>query len=79
MRTGLTAKPPTTVERRNDGSVATLPEAGRLRAQQQLGIELPARGVTAIVTWLQPLKGELPRDYIAQPQLPTRNSGKDRT
>jgi len=31
------------------------------------------------VTWLRSLTGKLPQRYIAQPQLPARAGGKDRT
>jgi len=61
------------------GSVAMLPELVRVTSQHQLGSELAEREVTAIVTWLQSPGGQLPKHYFAQPQLPTRNGGKDRT
>jgi cytochrome c peroxidase len=48
-------------------------------AQHQLGLELEEREITAIVAWLRSLTGELPKAYIAQPQLPTRTGGKDPT
>jgi cytochrome c peroxidase len=63
----------------HDGSIATLPEAVRVMAQHQLGLELEEREITAIVAWLRSLTGELPKAYIAQPQLPTRAGGKDPT
>jgi len=54
----------------HDGSVKTLEEAVRLMARYELGKELGGPDVTAIVTWLKTLTGELPRDYIRPPQLP---------
>jgi cytochrome c peroxidase len=63
----------------HDGSIATLPEAVQVMAKHQLGIELEQQEVTAIVAWLRSLTGKLPQRYIAQPQLPARAGGKDRT
>lgn len=54
----------------HDGSVATLPEAVKLMAKHQLGKELSEGDVTAIVTWLKALTGELPKAYAAPPPLP---------
>jgi cytochrome c peroxidase len=63
----------------HDGSVATLPEAVQVMAQHQLGMDLEPGEVTAIVAWLHSLTGKLPQEYIAQPQLPARAGGKDRS
>lgn len=47
-----------------DGSAATLPEAVRLMGKHQLGIELTAKEIDAIVAWLGALTGEIPADYV---------------
>lgn len=54
----------------HDGSVEQLADAVRLMAEYQLGKTLADSQVTAIVTWLGTLKGELPTAYIERPQLP---------
>ena len=54
----------------HDGSVSSLDEAIRLMARHQVGRELTADQVADIRAWLTSLTGELPRAYIAQPQLP---------
>ena len=54
----------------HDGSVSSLDEAIRLMARHQVGRELTADQVADIRAWLTTLTGELPRAYIAQPQLP---------
>jgi cytochrome c peroxidase len=54
----------------HDGSAKTLPEAVTLMGRHQLGLQLDAAEVDAIVTWLNSLKGELPTAYIASPELP---------
>ena len=54
----------------HDGSTATLEQAVRLMAKHQLGEDLADDDVAAIVAWLGSLTGELPLDYIKEPQLP---------
>jgi cytochrome c peroxidase len=58
----------------HDGRVKTLEEAVELMAEYELGKKLSSADTQAIVTWLKTLTGELPKDYIRQPQLPP--SGK---
>jgi cytochrome c peroxidase len=54
----------------HDGSVASLDEAIRLMGRHQLGKELTDAQVRDIHVWLGSLTGELPKAYIAEPQLP---------
>jgi cytochrome c peroxidase len=54
----------------HDGSVATLPEAVKLMGKHQLGKDLSDADVGSIVAFLGTLTGELPKDLIAQPELP---------
>jgi cytochrome c peroxidase len=54
----------------HDGSAATLQEAVTMMGRHQLGVQLDAAEVDAIVTWLKSLKGDLPMGYIASPELP---------
>ena len=54
----------------HDGSAHTIDEAVRLMGRHQLGIELSAREVNAIVAWLGSLTGEISASYIAPPALP---------
>ncbi|MCB9765138.1 MAG: cytochrome-c peroxidase [Alphaproteobacteria bacterium] len=54
----------------HDGSVATLPEAIRLMGAHQLGQDLSDEKVASIEAFLKSLTGELPKDYIAKPELP---------
>jgi cytochrome c peroxidase len=55
----------------HDGSVQSLDTAVRLMAHHQLGVDLTEQEARSIATWLGSLTGELPRDYIAPPILPT--------
>jgi len=41
-----------------------------MMAEHQLGKVLTAEEVASIVTFLKSLTGEIPKDYIIQPQLP---------
>ncbi len=59
----------------HDGSATTLEDAVRMMGKHQLGLELSEAEVTSVVAWLKTLTGEIPRDYIAAPELP--NSTKD--
>jgi cytochrome c peroxidase len=54
----------------HDGSVAALPDAIRMMARHQLGLELSDGEVGAIATWLGSLTGVAPRDAVAPPELP---------
>jgi len=54
----------------HDGSVKTLEEMVSKMAEHQLGKSLTADETASIVTFLKALKGELPKEYIAQPKLP---------
>lgn len=54
----------------HDGSVKSLDEAVKLMAEYELGADLTPADVTAIVTWLKTLTGEIPQDYIKPPALP---------
>jgi cytochrome c peroxidase len=54
----------------HDGSVKTLDEAVRRMAEYELGKNLQPADVSAIVSWLKTLTGEIPRDYIQPPKLP---------
>jgi cytochrome c peroxidase len=52
------------------GKIAALEEAVRLMAFHQLGKELKPEEITSIITWLKSLTGEIPKAYIAKPELP---------
>lgn len=54
----------------HDGSAKTLNEAVTMMGRHQLGLQLDAAEVDAIVTWLNSLTGDLPTGYIASPELP---------
>ncbi|HEY6462150.1 MAG TPA: cytochrome c peroxidase [Polyangiaceae bacterium] len=54
----------------HDGSLTSLNEVVKMMARHQIGKELTDAQVTSIVTWLNVLTGELPKDYIAKPELP---------
>ena len=54
----------------HDGSVKTLPEMVRKMAEHQQGLELTDEETGLIVEFLKSLKGEVPEDYIAEPELP---------
>lgn len=55
----------------HDGSVESLETAVRMMAHHQLGVDLTAEEARSIATWLGSLTGEIPRDYIAAPPLPS--------
>ena len=48
----------------HDGSASTLSQAIQMMGRHQLGIELTAKEVASIETWMGSLTGELPTDYI---------------
>lgn len=54
----------------HDGSVESLDEAIQVMAVHQVGKELSADEVKSIATFLKALTGELPTDYIKEPELP---------
>jgi cytochrome c peroxidase len=54
----------------HDGRVATLEQAVKLMGEFQLGEDLSADQVKAIVAWLGTLTGEIPHEYIRRPTLP---------
>ena len=54
----------------HDGAGENLDQAVRMMGKHQLGLELEATEVEAIVAWLRSLKGELPKEYVASPELP---------
>jgi cytochrome c peroxidase len=54
----------------HDGSVKTLEEMVQKMAAHQLGKALSAEETTSIITFLKALKGDIPQDYVAKPQLP---------
>ncbi|MEN3940534.1 cytochrome-c peroxidase [Prosthecobacter sp. SYSU 5D2] len=54
----------------HDGSVTSLEQMVSMMAEHQLGKTLTAEETASIVTFLKSLKGEIPAEYIAQPELP---------
>lgn len=54
----------------HNGKVATLDQAVVQMADYQLGKKLTAEQTASIVTYLKTLTGEIPADYIKQPELP---------
>jgi cytochrome c peroxidase len=54
----------------HDGKVPTLEGALALMAEYQTGKRLDVATTDAIVTWLRSLNGEIPADYIREPELP---------
>ncbi len=54
----------------HDGSAPTLGVAVRMMARYQLGVEIADDEVADLEAWLGSLTGELPADYIRQPELP---------
>ena len=55
----------------HDGSVATLPEAVKIMARVQLGVNLSDNDTHDIVAFLDSLTGELPAEFAAAPVLPS--------
>ena len=53
----------------HDGSSATLEDAVHMMGKHQLGLELSQKEIASIVTWLKSLTGDLPKDYIAKPDV----------
>jgi cytochrome c peroxidase len=54
----------------HDGSAPTLEVAVRMMARHQLGVELEDDEVRELEAWLGSLTGEIPTEYIKQPELP---------
>lgn len=54
----------------HDGSAATLEEAVKMMGKHQLGRDIKDEDVKAIIAFLGALKGELPTEYIKEPELP---------
>ena len=54
----------------HDGATADLTSAVALMAQHQLGRQLTAPQIAAIVTWLETLTGTIPESYVAPPASP---------
>jgi cytochrome c peroxidase len=50
--------------------VKTLEDMVAKMAEYQLGKTLTTQEVSSIVSFLKALKGDIPKDYIAQPKLP---------
>lgn len=59
----------------HDGSIADLVELTRMMGQYQVGAEIPQADAQAIVAFLGSLEGELPADFVQEPELP--ESGPD--
>jgi cytochrome c peroxidase len=62
----------------HDGKIATLKDAIARMAEYQVGKKLSDADIQSIETWLKSLTGEIPADYIKQPELPksTKNTPK---
>jgi len=54
----------------HDATSTSLDDAVRRMAKHQLGVELKPEQITAIVTWLKTLTGEVDSKYVAAPTLP---------
>jgi cytochrome c peroxidase len=54
----------------HDASAEDLPQAVRLMAAHQLGLQVTDEQVDLVVTWLGTLTGDLPLHHIYQPDLP---------
>lgn len=54
----------------HDGKTADLGAAVRTMAECELGTKLTDQEVASITTWMKSLTGDLPKDYIAKPELP---------
>jgi cytochrome c peroxidase len=56
------------------GGIATLEDAVKEMAEHQLGKKLTDPDVQSIVTWLKTLTGEVPAEYVKEPELPKSSS-----
>lgn len=54
----------------HDGSIPTLEEAVKAMGKHQLGKTLSDAETKSIVTWLNTLSGEIPKDYVAEYKVP---------
>ncbi len=54
----------------HNGKVGTMEQAITEMAEYQLGTPLSPAEVKSVVAWLNSLTGEIPADYIKQPELP---------
>jgi cytochrome c peroxidase len=54
----------------HDGSVKDLTEMVKMMAEYQLGKVITDDEAASIITFLKALKGEIPTDYVAKPELP---------
>ncbi|MEZ5302169.1 MAG: cytochrome c peroxidase [Verrucomicrobiales bacterium] len=54
----------------HDGSVKTLEEIVKKMAEHQMGHQLTDEETGLIIEFLKSLKGEIPEDYIKEPELP---------
>lgn len=54
----------------HDGSAKTLPDAVRMMAKHQLGLDPSEGEIASIVLWLSTLTGEIPQTLVAEPKLP---------
>ncbi len=54
----------------HDGSVKDLPTMVKMMAEYQLGKVITDEECASIITFLKALKGEIPTDYVAKPELP---------
>ena len=54
----------------HDGSVKDLPTMVKMMAEYQLGKVVTDEECASIITFLKSLKGEIPTDYVAKPELP---------
>jgi len=59
----------------HDGSLTSLNEVVRMMARHQIGKELSDAQITAIITWLGALTGDLPSEYTRKPELPPSGKG----
>jgi cytochrome c peroxidase len=54
----------------HDGSAKTLEEAVQIMTEYQLGKQLAANELKDLVAFLESLTGDIPQDYVKEPQLP---------
>jgi cytochrome c peroxidase len=60
----------------HDASASTLSQAIQMMGRHQLGIELTAKEIASIETWMGSLTGDLPTDYIRPPVLASQRSAR---
>jgi cytochrome c peroxidase len=54
----------------HDGKTSKLEDAVKMMGKHQLNVQLNEEQVADIVAWLKTLTGEIPKAYIAKPELP---------